>query len=255
MNLSFRTEGEGPPLIILHGLFGSSDNWLTLAKKFGQFRKVYLLDQRNHGSSPHDDDFSYGAMVEDLYHFLKQHDIIKPDILGHSMGGKIAMFFAVKYPSHINKLIVIDIGPKHYPIRHDVILEGLKAIDIDNITRRQEADEELAEYVEAPMIRQFLLKNLKRTEEGYVWKMNLDVIYDQVANVGEGLSSDDKFSHQTLFIRGGLSKYIVDDDIHEIESHFPVSKLLTVADAGHWLHVEKPTELTSIIENFLTANE
>jgi esterase len=253
MSLFYRTEGEGRPLIILHGLFGSADNWLTLARRFGKYRKVFLLDQRNHGQSPHNSEFTYEAMVNDIRVFLMAHDIIKPDILGHSMGGKVAMFFAVKYPDLINKLMVIDIGPKFYPIHHDVILEGLKAINIEKITKRQEADEELAEYVEYPGVRQFLLKNLKRTPSGYEWKMNLDVIYDNIANVGNGLDSEDRFNHETLFVRGSLSHYILDDDLDGIKKHFPHCELVTIHDASHWVHAEKPEELSTEIEKFLIS--
>ncbi len=251
MNLFFRTEGEGSPLIILHGLFGAADNWATMAKRLGHKRRVHLLDQRNHGKSPHDNEFTYAAMVSDLNLFLKQHDIVKPDILGHSMGGKVAMFFAIKYPDQVNKLIVVDIGPKQYPIHHDVILEGLNDIDIKNLTSRKEADDQLADYVEYPSTRQFLLKNLKRTTSGYEWKMNLDVIYDQVANVGDGLPSESEFSHETLFVRGSESNYILDDDLHDIKRHFPKATLETIDNASHWVHVEQPDALATAIENFL----
>ena len=253
MKLFYRTEGEGRPLLILHGVFGTADNWVTLAKQFGKYRKVYLIDQRNHGMSPHDPEFTYDAMVNDIRLFLMAHDIIKPDILGHSMGGKVAMFFAVKYPDLLNKLIVIDIAPKFYPIHHDVILEGLKAIDIENITTRQEADDELAEYVEDFGIRQFLLKNLKRTHSGFIWKMNLDVIYDNIANVGKGLLADDRFNHETLFVRGALSHYILDEDIEDIKKHFPKNELITIHGASHWVHAEKPDELSTVIEEFLLS--
>ncbi len=251
MNLFYRQQGQGPPLIVLHGLFGSADNWATMAKKMGAYRTVYLLDQRNHGASPHSHDFSYAAMVEDLNFFLKQHNIVKPDILGHSMGGKVAMFFAVKYPDLLNKLVVIDIGPKHYPVHHDVILEGLKALDIAHITSRQQADKELADYVENAGIRQFLLKNLKRTDSGFAWKMNLTVIYNQIANVGEGLKEDDSFNHPTLFVRGALSHYISDEDIPGIRRHFPNFNLVTIEGASHWVHAEKPAALAATLEDFL----
>ena len=174
MNLFFRTVGDGPPLIILHGLFGSSDNWLTHAKELGKNHKIYLIDQRNHGASPHADEFTYEMMVQDLLLFIKQHDIIRPDIIGHSMGGKVAMLFAAKYPDQINKLVVVDIAPKFYPVHHNVILEGLKAIPIKEINSRQVADDMLAEYVEIPAVRQFLLKNLKRNGSSFDWKMNLE---------------------------------------------------------------------------------
>ena len=253
MKLYYKTEGEGRPLIILHGLFGTADNWVTLAKRFGQYRKVFLIDQRNHGQSPHDPDFTYDAMVNDIRLFLMAHDIIKPDILGHSMGGKEAMFFAAKYPDLINKLMVIDIGPKFYPVHHDVILEGLKDIEIDKISKRQEADDELAEYVESNSVRQFLLKNLKRTPSGYEWKMNLKVIYDNIANVGKGLAPDDKFNHRTLFVRGSLSQYILDEDLDGIKKHFPNSTLTSIHGASHWVHYEKPDELSLVIEEFLLS--
>lgn len=251
MNLFFRTYGEGLPLIILHGLFGSSDNWTTMAKELGKYRKIYLLDQRNHGQSPHAPIFTYEAMANDLKQFILQHDIIKPDILGHSMGGKVAMHFAVRYPDQINKLIVVDIGPKHYPIHHDVILEGLKAIDINNLQSRNEADSELADYVENAGVRQFLLKNLKRHENGFIWKMNLEVIYDQIAEIGEGLGDNDQFNHDTLFVRGSLSKYILDEDWPAIIKHFPHAVLHTIQGASHWVHAEKPNELAAIIYEFL----
>lgn len=253
MTLYYRTEGEGSPLIILHGVFGTADNWVTLAKKFGKYRKVYLIDQRNHGQSPHDPDFTYDAMVNDIRLFLMVHDIIKPDILGHSMGGKVAMFFAVKYPDLLNRLMVIDIAPKFYPIHHDVILEGLKDIDIDKISKRQEADDELAEYVESATVRQFLLKNLQRTPTGYEWKMNLDVIYNNIANVGKGLEPDDKFNHKTLFVRGVLSQYILDEDLNGIKKHFPSSTVVTIHGASHWVHYEKPNELSAVILEFLLS--
>lgn len=251
MNLFYRTTGEGSPLIILHGLFGSSDNWLTLGKKFGEFRTVYLVDQRNHGASAHDDEFTYDQMVEDLVIFLKQHDIIKPDILGHSMGGKVAMLFATKYPDLINKLIVVDIAPKFYPVHHNVILEGLKAIPVETLEKRSEADDILAKYVEYPGVRQFLLKNLKRTDTGFEWKMNLDVIYEHIANVGNGLEDDETFNHPTLFIRGSLSDYILDEDIPDLNAHFPNNELITIEGASHWVHVEKPDPLTDAVEKFL----
>jgi len=251
MKLFYRSSGEGPPLIILHGVFGSADNWATMAKCLGTFRTVYLVDQRNHGMSPHHPAFTYDVMVEDLYTFIKEHNLNKCDILGHSMGGKVAMHFAVKYPDEINNLIVVDIGPKYYPVHHDIILEGLKAIPINTLQSRQEADDKLAEYIENQGIRQFLLKNLKRTADGFTWKMNLDVIYDQIENVGDGLKKDDEFSHPTLFVRGSLSNYILDDDHPTIKKHFPNSELVTIQGASHWVHAEKPNELCSAIEKFL----
>ena len=253
MNLFYRSLGEGPPLIILHGLFGSADNWLPIAKRLAKIRTVYMIDQRNHGHSPHHPDFSYDYMIDDLYTFIEHHNLYAPDILGHSMGGKVAMHFAVKYPDDLTRLIVVDIGPKFYPVHHDVILEGLKDIDMNNIKSREIADKELADYVENAGVRRFLLKNLKRTPEGFEWKMNLDVIYDQIANVGEGLKPKDQFRHDTLFIRGGLSKYILDEDLDGIKKHFPKFLLETIPETSHWVHSEKPKELSNILSHFLQA--
>jgi len=251
MKLFYRTVGEGKPLIILHGLFGSSDNWLTHAKTLGKKHKVYLVDLRNHGASPHDEEFTYNIMVKDLLLFIKQHDLIRPDILGHSMGGKVAMLFATKYPDQIDKLIVVDIAPKFYPVHHNVILEGLKAIPVESIESRQEADDILADYVDIPAVRQFLLKNLKRVDHGYAWKMNLDIIYEHIANVGYGLSEDETFEHETLFIRGSDSDYIEDSDIADLNAHFPKNDLVTIHGASHWVHVEEPEQLLEAIGVFL----
>lgn len=251
MNLFFRTVGEGPPLIILHGLFGSADNWRPLANRFAKFRKVYLVDQRNHGMSPHDYEFSYEAMVNDLLLFIKQHDIIRPDILGHSMGGKVAMFFSVKYPDQVNKIIVVDIAPKAYPVRHKAILDGLKTLRIEDILTRQEVDDVLAEFIDSARLRQFLLKNLKRNDHSFEWKMNLDVIYDKVSNLSIGLKDNDRFSHETLFIRGSASDYVLNSDLEAISSHFPKAELVTIEDASHWVHVEEPDALCNSVKQFL----
>ncbi len=251
MNLYYRTIGSGPPLIILHGIFGSSDNWGTLGRQFGEFRQVYLIDQRNHGRSPHDPQFNYQVMVEDLREFIIQHDLPKPDIMGHSMGGKTAMFFATKYPDMINKLVVVDIAPRAYPVHHDFILRGLAALPIDKLQSRQQADAELAHYIDNPAIRQFLLKNLQRTDQGFRWKINLPVIKENIAHVGQGLDPEDVFTHPTLFIRGGLSPYIQEEDYADIAAHFPNSKVVTIAGATHWVHADKPAELYKTVKDFL----
>ena len=251
MNLYYRTIGSGPPLIILHGIFGSSDNWGTLGRQFGEFRQVYLVDQRNHGRSPHDPQFNYQVMVEDLHQFIVQHGLLKPDIMGHSMGGKTAMFFATKYPDMINKLVVVDIAPRAYPVHHDFILRGLSALPLDKLQSRQQADTELARYIDNPAIRQFLLKNLQRTDQGFRWKINLPVIQENIAHVGQGLGPEDVFTHPTLFIRGGLSPYIQEEDYADIASHFPNSKVVTIPGATHWVHADKPFELYKTVKSFL----
>jgi esterase len=176
MKLFSRKSGHGHPLIILHGLFGSSDNWFTLARTFSKHHTVYLVDQRNHGMSPHTTEMNYAALAEDVHHFIREHEIDQPDIIGHSMGGKAAMNFAVKYPRMLRKLVVVDIVPKAYPVHHDHILDGLHALPLESLQSRAEADRLLTHYVPEPAVRQFLLKNLGRGEDGrFVWKINLGI--------------------------------------------------------------------------------
>lgn len=252
MNLAFQELGQGEPLIIMHGLFGSSDNWLSIAKVLAQKRKVFLLDLRNHGDSPHSEAFSYDLMVDDLILFLENHNIKDPIILGHSMGGKAAMNFAVNNPDDLSKLIIVDIGPKAYPVHHKTILEGLMSINVENVTSRAEAETQLAAYVHEKGIRQFLLKNLGRNEDGkFYWKINLPVIDREIGMIGEALNHDHKFVKPTLFIHGQQSNYILDEDKEEIKDIFPFAKIESIPNAGHWVHAEQPQAFIEIVEKFL----
>ncbi len=252
MELNYRTLGEGKPLIILHGLFGSLDNWLTLAKEFAEFRKVYLVDQRNHGQSPHDQEFSYEVMAKDLHEFIQEHGIHEAAILGHSMGGKTAMTYAVTYDDDWEKLIVVDIAPKVYPIHHQGIIDALKKLDLTTITTRGDAEEQLSKDIEDFGQRQFLLKNLKRDPEGgFSWKMNLSVIEENLEVIGQGLAPQKATEKATLFIRGANSHYVKDEDIILINQHFPNARLETIKGAGHWVHAEKPQELFEMVRDFL----
>ncbi|MGK7391775.1 MAG: alpha/beta fold hydrolase [Candidatus Cyclobacteriaceae bacterium M2_1C_046] len=251
VELSYKVIGEGKPLIILHGLFGSLDNWMTFARNLAEHRKVYLVDQRNHGRSPHTDEFNYDVMAEDLRHFIEEHKLDRPDLIGHSMGGKTAMYLAVKYPEHFDRLIVIDIAPKAYPIHHDKIIEGLKALDLSKISSREEADAELEEYIPEPDVRMFLLKNLKRTGEGFEWKLNLKAIEENLDRIGEGLQEKRYTDKPVLFIRGSTSNYIKDKDIITTVSLFPNAEIKTIEGAGHWIHAEKPDELLKMVAKFL----
>ena len=254
MKLHYREMGEGAPLIILHGLFGSSDNWLSVGKELSQDYKIYLLDQRNHGDSPHSSSFTYVDMATDLKEFIGEHGIKDPVIMGHSMGGKTVMKFALSYPDLLKKLIVVDIAPRYYPVHHDVILQGLQAIDVDALKTRREADATLAEYVPELGVRQFLLKNLGRnTEGGYEWKINLPVINDKIENVGEGLQEEDRFEKPTLFINGAASGYIKKADKPLIQQIFPQSEVQTIEGAGHWVHAEKPEEFVEKVKSFLKS--
>ena len=253
MKLNYKELGDSKnqPLVILHGLFGSLDNWITLAKYFAEHFHVYLVDQRNHGKSFHSDEFSYEHMAEDLNDFLIQHSIENPIILGHSMGGKTAMLFATQHPQMLLKLIVVDIAPKTYPVHHHKIIEGLKSLDLDKIERRSEADELLAVHIPQDDTRQFLLKNITRSESGgYKWKMNLLAIEKEIEIIGYGLPENSIFEKETLFIRGLKSDYIQDEDIDLIQEHFPNSVLESVENAGHWVHAQAPEQLYKLVVNF-----
>lgn len=249
--LYFRSLGEGTPLIILHGLFGSSDNWLTLGKRFAEKHKVYLIDQRNHGQSFHSSEFSYAAMAKDLEDFMQAERIGSADIIGHSMGGKTAMELAVNSPSKVNKLIIADIGPKYYPIHHATILKGLFSINLTTLASRKEADDQLAKFIEDFGTRQFLLKNLGRNGNDFEWKVNLNGIAQEIEQVGKGLNQNATYAKPTLFLRGGKSDYILDSDINLIHSIFTNSRVETIAGSGHWLHAEKTDEFFQITSKFL----
>ena len=250
MKLFFRESGQGEPLIILHGLFGSSDNWFTHAKTFATHFKVYLVDQRNHGQSPHSDEFDFKAMTLDLEEFLAEHQIENPVILGHSMGGKTAMNFAVKNPDKLSKLIVVDIVPKYYPIHHDAILEGLQSINLQTLTSRNEADQLLSEHVPEPDVRQFLLKNLSRIDNGFEWKINLPGIDKSIENIGADMQYPGTFDGPTLFVKGARSNYYKPGDEAVILQLFPHAKIESI-DTGHWVQAEKPQEFAQMVLQFL----
>ncbi len=252
MKLHYQEMGEGKPLIILHGLFGSSDNWMTIGRKLSENFKVYLVDQRNHGDSPHSDTHNYEVMAADLKEFILEHKIENPHIMGHSMGGKTAMQFAVTNPELYDKLIVVDIAPKAYPVHHDTILEGLKNIKLNKLKSRNDADKALAEYVPIKGVRQFLLKNLTRDEnKNFVWKINLDVIEESIEAVSKGLEEHLATEKDTLFIGGSESNYINSEDHIVIINFFPNAKVKMIEGAGHWIHAEKPEEFLEVVMDFL----
>lgn len=252
MKLFFRQLGQGQPIIFLHGIFGSSDNWLTQARLLSAGYHTYALDLRNHGQSPHDDQFDYPAMAADVLEFMETNRVEDPVIIGHSMGGKVAMNFAVKYPEKLKALVVVDIAPKLYDMKHYAILDGLTAIPIDEVTSRGEADERLSAYVPEPGVRQFLLKNLQRKPEGgFKWKLNLPVIAANIEKIGLDVQSQRPFERPTLFVRGKRSNYIRDEDISRIREVFPSAELETL-DTGHWVPAEKPKEFVEVVTEWLS---
>ena len=256
MKLFYRRIGTGEPILILHGLFGSSDNWMTIATGLKDLGRIYLLDLRNHGRSPHSDLFNYSTMSEDVYEFLGDLNIRRITLIGHSMGGVIAMNFALIYPHRVQKLVVIDIAPRKYFIHYQNIVDGLLAIDIDKVKTRQEADDQLSVFVEQETVRQFLLKNLYRTTDGkYTWRLNLKIIAQNLANLGTGIQSNQSFLNPCLFIRGTLSDYIRDEDEPQIKKLFPSAEILTVKNTTHWLPAEEPEVIRSLIRTFLNQNK
>lgn len=253
MKLNFRTLGEGQPLIILHGLFGSADNWQTLGKEFAKNFKVYLVDLRNHGNSPHSDEFNYDLLSEDLKELIDDEGLQKVLLLGHSMGGKTAMTFATSFPEMVDKLIVVDIGPKKYPPHHENVYNGFHSIDMENLASRKDADDQLSKTIGDFGVRQFILKNLSRNNDGsFEWKINLDSLTKNALEVGRSLDSGDRFEGATLFIGGAKSGYIKTEDHDLIQSHFPSARIEMIEGSGHWVHAEKPRELYQIVMDFLS---
>ena len=252
MKLNFKESGNGQPLIILHGLFGSLDNWVSIAKQLEAEYRVFLVDQRNHGKSPHSSEWDYQVMADDLKEFIEEHQLTMPIIVGHSMGGKVAMKFAGQHPNDLGNLVVVDMGPKAYPVHHRGIIDGLKSLDLSSIKSRGEVDKELSHHISEFGVRQFLLKNLTRDEMGgFSWKMNLDVIDANIENVGEDLLSSTHYDGRCLFLRGSNSNYIVDEDISDLKKSFPNSVVETIEGAGHWIHAEKPQEFLTALKSYL----
>lgn len=252
MKLNFRKYGTGKPLFILHGVFGSADNWQTLGKDWAEYFTVYLIDQRNHGLSPHDDEFNYEVMSKDILELMKDENLDKINILGHSMGGKTAMKFSVMYPEKVSNLIVVDIAPRYYQPHHQQIFKGFHAVDIPNLNSRGEADKQMQRVISSFMIRQFLLKNLTREGDSFKWKHNLSVIEKSIENIGKGLEGNEVFEGKTLFIGGAKSDYITKEDHDKIKTHFPSAEIVMIKDAGHWVHAEQPKALYKTVNKFLS---
>ncbi len=251
MKLHYRTMGEGKPLVILHGVFGSSDNWQTLGRYFSEWCKVYLVDLRDHGFSPHSDSLDLDGMVGDLKELVDDEGFEDFDVIGHSMGGKVAMRFAQLHPDLLGTLIVVDMAPKRYEMRHGDLIDALRSLDLERIEGRKDADRKLAERIPDFGVRQFLLKNLHRKgQEEWEWKMNLSLIERDLPKINEPLP-EQSVELPTFFIRGGRSDYIEDDDEPLLKHYFPQAELKTVEGSGHWVHAEAPKAFYQIVEDLL----
>jgi len=239
-------------LIIIHGLFGMSDNWNSLGKKFAKYCKVHLIDLRNHGRSPHSDDFNYEVMCGDLLEYIEDNNIQKSILLGHSLGGKVAMKFAFTYPDKIEKLIVADIAPRSYNTDfHQNLLSTLYRLPLDNFEKRVEIDKLLASTYEDKGMRLFLLKNLYRDEKKeFAWRFNIEVLLEKVSNIQEADFVKGICDIPTHFIRGGTSNYITSEDELIINKHFSYFSIVTIDRAGHWLHAEQPEKFYNEVMGF-----
>ena len=227
-------------MIILHGLFGFSDNWQSHAKKLADYYRVFLVDLRNHGHSDWSDEFSYDLMAQDVLEIMNDQGLEDVIILGHSMGGKVAMRLAQINAGILEKLVVVDMGIKQYPMHHEHIIAGIRSIDMNKITARRQAEEQLSNYIDSYGIKQFLLKNIYWKEKGKLaWRMNIDVLEREMPEILSALPKA-KVDVPTLFLRGELSNYILDEDMDEIEELFMDSDFVTIPDAGHWVHAESP---------------
>ncbi len=244
--------GKGEPLIILHGLLGMGDNWISHARALAEEGfEVHLIDQRNHGKSFHSDEMDYEVMVEDLFTYLKEKKLNKIHLLGHSMGGKTAMFFAMQYPDMIKKLVVVDISPRAYSPHHDFIFEAIESLSLEQNSRK-ELEKKLAEKLPNKSIALFILKNIKRNKTGqFEWKPNIEVLKDSLESLGEALPPVSVFDKPVLFIRGEKSPYIQKEDISLIKAHFPNVHIITIPRSGHWVHAEQPLLFRSYLLDFL----
>jgi pimeloyl-ACP methyl ester carboxylesterase len=246
--------GSGRPLLILHGLFGSLDNWKTLGLKFAKNYEVYLIDQRNHGKSPHSDLFDYQAMTDDLIEFIEDHYLRGTFIIGHSMGGKTLMNFA-QHCELVDKIVIVDIAPKAYLPHHMALIKAMEGVDLDSVNKREEVEELLKIDIPNLSIRRFLMKNLYWKEKGKLdWKINLPVIKENMELI-IGEIETEVVDIPTLFIRGELSNYISEEDYPIIKKQFPNSRIETIPSVGHWLHAENASLFYQIVTVFFNEEE
>ena len=252
MQLHFQTCGHGAPLLILHGLFGSLQNWQTISHGLSEHFQVFAIDQRNHGASPHSPEMNYRVMAEDVLEFLESQSLECASLLGHSLGGKTAMMFSLLYPQRVDKLICADIAPRAYPPYHNQILEALIALDPSAYRNRADVETALAPAIPEKVVRRFLLMNLSHDPNGGCsWKLNLHAIQKNYSRLNEALPVDRACDRPTLFLRGQASDYILDTDWPLIQRLFPRAELATIPAAGHWLHADAPEPFLDAVRNFL----
>jgi len=251
MKLHYQTSGSGQALVILHGLFGSADNWRGLAKQLATQVQVITVDLRNHGRSPHSPEQTYELMADDLAELVEELNLSSIDLIGHSVGGKVAMVFSQRYPELLRKLVVVDIAPRAYSDDHSSIFKALLDLDLSHYSTRNELDKVLSVSLPNKAVRQFLLMNLATDNERLSWRINLPALYAAYPLLLGAVCEGDKMNVSSCFIRGGRSNYVQDLDIAAIQTSFPNSEIVTIEKAGHWVHADAPQLfLNTIIEFF-----
>ncbi|MCX6276587.1 MAG: alpha/beta fold hydrolase [Bacteroidetes bacterium] len=253
MKLFYRQFGIGQPVIILHGLFGVSDNWVAFGRRISEHFAVYILDLRNHGQSPHSGVFDFPALCDDLLELIEDHRLADIFLIGHSLGGKIAMFFALQHPELVQKLIVVDISLRKSPPdrEHQLLLNAMMSVDFTVARSRSDVEKQLSKQVKSLKLRQFLLKNVYWLDRNTLdWRINLKAINENLLSVFEGVSQAGIFGAPALFIRGGLSDYITDSDIPDLKTKFPGAEVKTIANASHWVHADAPGEFYEVVKTF-----
>ncbi len=253
VQLNYLVRGEGSPVILIHGLFGSASNLGMVARSLAENFTCYSLDVRNHGDSPHADSMSYEEMAADVLEFMERHNLAMCPMLGHSMGGKIAMQVAMDNSHRVSGLIVADVAPVTYPPHHQGMLIGLAALENATITNRSQADEVLARSVPEPGVRAFLLKSFKKREDGlFHWQLNRPAIqanYKMLGSANRGAP----YPGSVLFIKGGNSDYILPEHHERISALFPAARIKIIEGTGHWLHAEKPMVFNKLVRRFLSG--
>ena len=253
--LYFRSQGQGDPLVMIHGLFGSMENLGTIAKQLADTFTVFSIDLPNHGRSPHSGEMSLTTMMEDVCAWMDSQGLTRAHFLGHSLGGKTAMELALSHPERVQKLVVLDIAPVHYPPHHNEVFAGLLSIEPDSLGSRQEADQLLMPHVPETAVRSFLLKNLVREEAGFRWRMNVPVIHRRYGDLIRENRADKQFNGPVLFLKGGDSNYIGEEYRADIINRFPAAQVKIVAGTGHWLHAEKPELVALLSKKFLLNSQ
>ena len=243
---------KGTPLLVFHGLFGMLDNWGSFGKEMGEFFPVHLIDLRNHGKSFHSEEMSHEVLANDILHYIDFHNLQKVNLLGHSLGGKAVMQFAITYPVKVQKLIVVDISPKAYPPHHQGILKALESVNFETLATRQEVEEALQQYIPEKSVIQFLAKNLYWTDDKKLnWRFNLRTLSEKYSEFVSNAIKFGVFTGETLFIGGAKSNYILPQDEFQIKQQFPNASVVKIDNAGHWVQAENPKDFGEVVKDFI----